>query len=308
MLKPSVFGQTNQPKREGALHSSHNSIFNEQRVFPPKNLSFVFEGTRKILSSTFASKPFSKFLILFPVQGTKNLSAEFSLPHSATELLRIKWRHSIHATETVKTFFSFSSSFFVRDRSRFRKNTITVSRFAPASKAFFAIHEICPFLLHILPIGSVSFHFTNDRDAFRAQPVHSCEPPFRVFPALNANPTGDLAGPALGDRDAGRLQDLSGRLLKTTSQTSKPAPRSQTYCQRQQPEKTLPAKRESSQVTANAALNSSSRQEMVKFWKTIQPLPAQTVAAAALHLARNMPFGISDNRQVALRWGEQLNG
>jgi hypothetical protein len=131
-----------------------------------------------------------------------------------------------------------------------------------------------------------------------------------VFPALNANPTGDLAGPALGDRDAGRLrlQDLSGRLLKTTSQTSKRAPRSQTYCQRQQPEKTLPAKRESSQVTANAALNSSSRQEMVKFWKTIQPLPAQTVAAAALHLARNMPFGISDNRQVALRWGEQLNG
>jgi hypothetical protein len=80
--------------REGALHSSHNSIFNEQRVLSPKGVS-----TQKSLGLAPS---------LRPIQGTKKLSAEFHCLASASEF-SLRGGEFTDAAQTVKTFFKISS-------------------------------------------------------------------------------------------------------------------------------------------------------------------------------------------------------
>jgi hypothetical protein len=120
--------------REGALHSSHNSIFNEQRPFPVENLSLHFEGTRMIPIRFRESKHFFNFS---SDSGDKKPQCRISLPTSATELLRFNCRESTHGLETVKTFFVFVSFCFVRGRSHLRKNAVTLLTHRSPSKSFY---------------------------------------------------------------------------------------------------------------------------------------------------------------------------
>src|SRR5436190_6160873 len=96
LLKPSVFVQTNQTNVKG--------------LFTHRTIQFsMSSGCHR--QSGFTQKSSRTFPSLRPIQGTKNLSAEFSLPHSATEF-SLRGDQFTQAPETVKNFFRFSFSAF----------------------------------------------------------------------------------------------------------------------------------------------------------------------------------------------------
>ena len=97
----------------------------------------LFEGTESLFIFLYPSKLFSKFFHCRPIQGTKNLSAEFSLP------LFGNWAslktHSLYSRIRVcqKHFSVFFDSFFRRSQRCYRKNAITLPAESWSSKVFF---------------------------------------------------------------------------------------------------------------------------------------------------------------------------